>query len=93
MNKARWEKAQELAARRYTIVITYDGQIDGKPVHMASCPELPGCVSDGATPREAAINLRDAMKDYIYFLLEDGLDVPAPRDLDGIVRIDVGTWT
>ena len=30
-----------------------------------SCPELPGCHSQGATVEEAMENIRDAIKDYL----------------------------
>jgi predicted RNase H-like HicB family nuclease len=39
-------------------------------------PELPGCISGGETPNKAKQNLSDARIDYIYYLLEDGLQVP-----------------
>jgi predicted RNase H-like HicB family nuclease len=30
-----------------------------------SCPELPGCHSQGATAEEALANIREAIKDYV----------------------------
>ena len=43
---------------------------------MAYCPALKGCVAQGETPEEALRNLKEAMKDYIECLIEDGLPVP-----------------
>ncbi len=30
-----------------------------------SCPDLPGCHSQGATVKEALVNIRDAMEGYL----------------------------
>ena len=43
---------------------------------VAECPSLAGCISQGET-REAAIsNIREAIKEYIAALEDDGLPVP-----------------
>ncbi len=34
------------------------------------CPDLPGCVSQGATEAEALANIKDAIKDYIEVVEE-----------------------
>ena len=38
-----------------------------------SCPELPGCHSQGATVDEAQENIRDAMTGYLELYGEPGL--------------------
>ena len=43
---------------------------------------MPGCVSDGGTEQEAKANVKLALIDFIYFLLEDELPIPAPKLLD-----------
>ena len=43
-----------------------------------SYPDLPGCISFGATIEEAVANGEDARKEYIYSLLEDNQRIPEP---------------
>ena len=45
------------------------------------CPikELPNCMSQGSTPEEALKNIDDAMLGWINGELEDGEDIPEPR--------------
>src|SRR5215211_256844 len=52
--------------------------LDGERWYMAEYPDLPGCVSDGATPDEALQNLEEARDLYIQSLLDEGIDVPEP---------------
>jgi predicted RNase H-like HicB family nuclease len=33
--------------------------------YAISCPDLPGCWSQGQTEEEALANIRDAIKDYV----------------------------
>ena len=54
-------------------VIVYPGE-DGW--FVAECPSLPGCVSQGKTKEEAIANIKDAIKEYVGALEEDGLPVP-----------------
>lgn len=42
---------------------------------VATVPELPGCVSQGRTRRQALRNVKEAIEAYIVALLEDGLFV------------------
>ena len=89
MNKVRLKEAKRLAARQYQIRIFADETTDGEPGYYAMIPEMPGCVSDGATVEEAKENLESARVDFIYFLLEDGLSVPEPQVASSPVRIDM----
>jgi len=45
---------------------------------LAEVPDLPGCLSDGETPQEAAANVQDAIACWIEAAEEDGRPVPAP---------------
>lgn len=45
---------------------------------LATAPDLPGCMSDGATEYEALHNLQDAIRDWIECAHTLGRDVPAP---------------
>jgi len=49
---------------------------DGK--FVATCPSLPGCVSEGDTRQEALTNIRDAIAGYLTSLRKHGEPVPPP---------------
>lgn len=66
----------------YTIVLQHDRDDEGNEGFVASVEELPGAYSQGATLEEAAASIRDAMEGWLSVALEDGLDIPAPRDPD-----------
>ena len=46
---------------------------------VAEVPSLPGCISQGATREEALANIRDAIRQYIASLIDDGEPVPEDR--------------
>lgn len=48
---------------------------------VSYAPELPGCVSDGATPDEALHNIYDAIECWIEAAVADGQTVPRPTRL------------
>jgi predicted RNase H-like HicB family nuclease len=48
---------------------------------VATCPFLPGCVSQGKSQEEALKNIRSAVKLHIRCLAEDGLPVAKKRDV------------
>lgn len=43
---------------------------------MVECPNLPGCISQGASRPEALANIKEAIECYAAALEEDGLPVP-----------------
>ena len=45
---------------------------------LATVPDLPGCMSDGATRKEAARNVGDAIEAWIEEARALGREVPAP---------------
>ena len=92
MNKKRLKKAKRLAARPYQMRIFADVTTDGEPGYYATIPELPGCVSDGDTVEEAKQNLQSAKVGFIYFLLEDKLEVPDPQYFESHVSIDLSEY-
>lgn len=61
----------------YSFVIEQDE--DG--VYVASCPALPGCITQGATLDEVRANVREALELYIETLRESGTPIPEPRDV------------
>ena len=45
----------------------------GSTYYVAECIEIPGCVSDGATPDEAKQNIENAMRLCLSVILEDAM--------------------
>lgn len=46
---------------------------------LITFPDLPGCMSDGATPEEAMEHGKDAFNCWMSAHIEDGRPIPAPR--------------
>jgi antitoxin HicB len=46
---------------------------------LASAPDLPGCMSDGATQEEAIENLRDAIEAWLDEARALGREIPDPK--------------
>lgn len=59
---------------KYRIHIEQDE--DGK--FVASCPTLPGCLSQGDTRDEARRNIADAIEGYLESLAKHGDPIPPP---------------
>ena len=57
---------------KFRVVIEQDE--DG--VFVASCPSLPGCLSQGMTRDEAMRNIREAMEGYLESLAKHGDPIP-----------------
>ena len=51
-------------------------QQDEDGVFVATCPSLPGCVSQGATRSEAQANIREAIELYLKSLQKHGEPIP-----------------
>ena len=49
---------------------------DEDGVFVATCPALPGCVSQGGTRLEATANIREAIQGYLESLRKHGDPVP-----------------
>ncbi|MCU1335191.1 MAG: uncharacterized protein JWO19_772 [Bryobacterales bacterium] len=49
---------------------------DEDGMFVATCPTLPGCVSQGQTRSEATANIREAIEGYLKSLLKHGDPVP-----------------
>lgn len=46
---------------------------------VATCPSLPGCVSQGESREETIRNIKEAVEAYVEALQQDGLSVPEDR--------------
>ena len=53
----------------------------------AYVPDLPGCISTGATRSEIARNIREAIEFHIDGLIEDGQPVPEPSSEVDLVEV------
>ena len=48
--------------------------------YSAYVPDLPGCVSTGATKEEIACNIREAIQGHLRVMREDGDPIPEPLE-------------
>jgi len=71
-----WEKNEMTDIPKYEIII-YWSREDG--CYLAEVPELPGCISDGKTPKETVANIEVIVKEWIECAIEEGREVPQPK--------------
>lgn len=55
--------------------------------YSAYSPDLPGCVSTGATREEAESNMREAISFHVEGMREDGLEIPEPTSYSSYVEV------
>jgi len=55
--------------------------------YSAYSPDLPGCVSTGATPDETEQNMREAIEFHIEGLKAEGYEIPKPSSRSSYVEI------
>ncbi|MFN0145503.1 MAG: type II toxin-antitoxin system HicB family antitoxin [Dehalococcoidia bacterium] len=75
----------------YHITLVRDEDAAGDAAWVASVNELPGCISQGDTPEEAAAMIREAMEAWIEVSLEHGDPIPEPLPLRA-VGSQGGAW-
>jgi predicted RNase H-like HicB family nuclease len=68
--------------RRYAIVIENAGAN-----YSAYVPDLPGCVTTGATPAETTANMREAIGLHLSGLAEDQALIPEPSAQIAVVEV------
>jgi antitoxin HicB len=59
---------------------------DEDGMFVATCPTLPGCVSQGRTRSEATENIREAIEAYLESLKKHGDPVP-PSIFEEVIEI------
>ena len=59
---------------------------DEDGVFVATCPALPGCVSQGQTRLEATENIREAIEGYLISLRKHGDPLP-PSIIEEVVEV------
>jgi predicted RNase H-like HicB family nuclease len=67
--------------------VLFEQDEDG--VFVATCPALPGCVSQGRTRAEAAANIREAIEGYLLSLKKHGDPVP-PSIQEDVIEVVIG---
>lgn len=75
----------ECKVMKYRVYLEQDE--DG--VFVATCPGLPGCVSQGPTRQEALENIREAIEGYLKSLRRHGEPVP-PSIQEEVVEVAGG---
>ena len=55
--------------------------------YAAYVPDLPGCISVGATEAEVLANIREAIELHLDSMREDGDPIPAPTTVATMVEI------
>jgi predicted RNase H-like HicB family nuclease len=55
--------------------------------HSAYAPDLPGCISTGATREDAEANMREAIEFHIDGLRLEGYPVPEPHSDHAFVEV------
>jgi len=61
---------------------------DEDGVFVATCPSLPGCISQGKTREEAKTNIADAMAGYLEGLRKHDEPIP-PSITEEVVEIEL----
>ncbi len=61
---------------RYEMIIYWS---DEDQSFVVEVPELPGCMADGPTYREAVTNAEKIIEEWIQTATELGREIPAPR--------------
>ena len=62
---------------------------DEDGVFVATCPALPGCISQGPTRAEATGNIREAIEGYLKSLRKHGDPLP-PSILEEVIEVASG---
>lgn len=75
-----YEKAKELAAMPYSVVMYRDAATDGDGfVYLASNPEIERCKAQGLTMEEAQENLDEVRVMLFEHYLDHNLPIPQPN--------------
>lgn len=82
MHQPTGHSAGRMQGVKYRVYLEQDE--DG--VFVASCPALPGCISQGQSRTEATDNIREAIEGYLRSLRKHGEPVP-PSILEEVIEV------
>ena len=69
--------------RRYAIVVERAGDN-----YSAYVPDLPGCITTGATVDEVLVNIQEAISSHLEAMEELGIPIPEPTTPSEVVVTD-----
>ena len=83
-----------LGTKEYTYTVLFEPAEEGG--YVATCPALPGLVTEGDTLEEASAMAKDAIRGYLESLKKDGQSIPKDKEitLESVkekVRVSLGT--
>jgi len=61
---------------KYEVILYWSAEDEA---FIAEVPELPGCMADGATYREALTNVEQIAQEWIETARELGREIPVPK--------------
>lgn len=67
--------------QRYSMIIEWSNEDDA---YIVTVPELPGCITHGATYEEAVQQGKEAIEGWIESASADGDPIPQPRVFAGV---------
>lgn len=65
--------------REYSFTVLFEPAEEGG--YVATCPALPGLVTEGDTLEEARANASDAIRGYLESLAKDGMEPPSDKEI------------
>jgi len=68
--------SENAMSNKYELIIYWSKEDDAFVVEV---PELPGCMADGKTCREAVANAEDIIQEWVDTAREMGREIPEPR--------------
>ena len=84
-------RKENLTTEHYTFTVFFEpGEASG---FVATCPALPGLVTEGRTLDETREMVRDAIALYLESLREDGVPIPEDKELSPVPfneKVEVG---
>jgi predicted RNase H-like HicB family nuclease len=81
----RWVKRKEESTVKLPIVL----EGNRREGYTATCPALPGCVSEGDTRQEAIRNIREAIRLYLRAVTREHILLKKTKTAKGVEALEV----